>query len=327
MSAAVTVPVAAPSSRRAWLAPALLFLALALVPVVANVTGQGHWVSLMSRVMILAIAALSLDLILGVGGLVSFGHAAFVGLAAYSTGILIQEGIGDLFISLPVALVVCGLFGLFTGYVSLRTRGVAFIMITLAFGQMAFFLAQSLYVYGGDDGMTIPGRMTLAGLPLLKNNTAFYYFVFAWLAGLFVLVRAIVASRFGRALRGARDNATRMAALGYDVMKIRLAAYVMAGMMGGVAGLLLVNQTEFVSPAYMAWQRSGELIFIVIIGGLGSLWGAIAGAAAFLLLEEGLSNMTEHWKLIFGAMIVVFVLFTRGGLSALADRIFGGDAR
>lgn len=312
-------------AARNRLAPALMFLALALAPVVAHATGQGHWVSLMTRVMILAIGALSLDLILGIGGLVSFGHAAFVGLAAYATGILIQEGFGDVFVALPAALAVCGLFGLFTGYVSLRTRGVAFIMITLAFGQMAYFLAQSLYVYGGDDGLTIPGRMTIAGLPLLKNNIAFFYFVFLWLLGLFLLLRALVASRFGRALRGARDNATRMASLGYDVMKIRLAAYVMAGMMGGVSGVLLVNQTEFVSPAFMAWQRSGELIFMVIIGGLGSLWGAIAGATVFLLLEEGLPALTEHWKLIFGAMIVIFVLFTRGGLSALADRVFGRE--
>ncbi len=305
----------------ATIAPIVLFLALALFPLLAALTGQSHWLSLMTRVMILAIAALSLDLILGVGGLVSFGHAAFLGLGAYTTGILIHEGFGDAFITVPAALAVCGLFGALTGAVSLRTKGVAFIMITLAFGQMAYFFAQALYAYGGDDGLTLYDRSTVAGFAVLENGTVFYYVALGTLLACFLLVRAIVASRFGRALQGARDNAVRMASLGYDVTRIRLAAYTLSGMICGLSGVLLANHTEFVSPAFMAWQRSGELIFMVIIGGLGSLWGAIVGAAAFLLIEEGLSGLTEHWKAIFGPLIILFVLFTRGGLSGLLARI------
>lgn len=312
------------SRRLSRLIPILLFATLAAAPLLAHALGAGHWVSLLTRVMILAIAALSLDLILGIGGMVSFGHAAFVGIGAYATGILVQEGFGDLLIVVPVVVGAAALYGAFAGAISLRTHGVAFIMITLAFGQMAFFLTQSLYRYGGDDGLTLSARSTVAGFRLLENRLAFYYLVFGVLIGAYLLIRGLAASRFGRALVGCRDNATRMASLGYDVARIRLIAFVISGVLAGIAGIFLANHTEFVSPAFIAWQRSGEFIFMVIIGGLGSLWGAIAGAAAFLLIEEGLSGLTEHWKAIFGPLIILFVLFTRGGLSGLLDRIGGG---
>jgi len=302
------------------LAPLILFALLALAPPLAYALGAGHWVSLLTRVMILAIAALSLDFILGIGGMVSFGHAAFVGIGAYMAGILGHEGFGDVLIALPVVLVCCAVYGAFTGAISLRTQGVAFIMITLAFGQMAYFFAQSLYRYGGDDGLTLASRSTVAGLKLFDNKLVFFYIVLGVLILAYLIVRALAASRFGRALLACRDNATRMASLGYDVFRIRLTAFVISGMVAGVAGILMANHTEFVSPAYTAWQRSGEFIFMVIIGGLGSLWGAVAGAAAFLLIEEGLSGLTEHWKGIFGPLIILFVLFTRGGLSGLIDR-------
>lgn len=310
------------TTKRLWI-PALLFGAFALAPLLANAFGAGHWVSLLTRIMILAIATLSLDLVLGVGGMVSFGHAAFVGIGAYMAGILIQEGFGDLLIALPVTVICCALYGAFSGAISLRTRGVAFIMITLAFGQMAYFFAQALYRYGGDDGMSLSGRLTLAGFPIFENRMAFYYIVLAVLAFCYWLVSAIAASRFGRALLAARDNEVRAASLGYDVFRIRLTAFIISGVLAGVAGLLLANHTEFVSPAYIAWQRSGEFIFMAIIGGLGSLWGAIVGTAAFILIEEGLSGLTENWKAIFGPLVILFVLFTHGGISGLADRIFG----
>jgi len=311
------------ATRRDAVISLAIFAALAAAPLVAQAAGAGYWVSLLTRVMIFAIAALGLDLALGVGGLVSFGHAAFMGIGAYMSAILGQEGYGDLLIAAPVTLVCAALFGSLAGYVSLRTRGVAFIMITLAFGQMAYFFAQALYLYGGDDGLTMQARTTVAGLPLFENRVGFYYAVLIALALAFLLLRALVASRFGRALIGARDNEARMASLGFDVFRIRLVAFVISGMITALAGLLLANLTEFVSPAYLSWHRSGDLIFMTILGGLGSPWGPIAGAAAFLLAEEGLSHLTEHWKAIFGLGVILFVIFTRGGFAGLAARLLG----
>ena len=225
--------------------------------------------SLVSRVMIFSIAAVALDLLVGYGGLISFGHAAFIGLGAYAVGILSAHGIRDALIALPSALATSALFAFLTGIVCLRTKGVYFIMITLAFGQMAFFTASSLAPYGGDDGLTIAARNTLAGFPLLKNEHPFYYFVLGCLLGSYLLCRAIVASRFGRVLRGAKENPVRMATIGLPRLPLPARAYVIAGALGGLSGFLLANATEFVSPAYMSWQRSGELIVMVILGGLG----------------------------------------------------------
>jgi branched-chain amino acid transport system permease protein len=301
--------------------PLGIFLVLALLPAVTLASGSGYFLSLGARVMIFAIAAVALDLLVGCGALISFGHAAFIGLGAYAVGILAAHGIGDAAISLPTALVAAALYAFLTGIVCLRTKGVYFIMITLAFGQMAFFTASSLAPYGGDDGLTIAARSTLAGFPFIKDERAFYYAVFGCLLGSYLFCRSLVASRFGRALRGAKENPVRMAAIGFDVYRFQLAAYVIAGALAGLSGFLLANATEFVSPAYMSWQRSGELIVMVLLGGLGSLHGAIIGAAAYLLTEEWLSGLTEHWKVIFGPVLVLVVLFARGGLLGLARRI------
>jgi branched-chain amino acid transport system permease protein len=182
---------------------------------------------------------------------------------------------------------------------------------------MLFFLATSLAPYGGDDGLTLPGRSLLFGTRILAGDVAFHYAVLACLFGAYILCRSIVASRFGRVLRGARENATRMEAIGFAPYRFQLAAYVVAGCFCGLAGVLLANQAEFVSPAFMTWQRSGELIVMAILGGLGTLHGAIVGAAAFLLLEETLSGWTEHWKMIFGPLLILVVLFARGGILGL----------
>jgi branched-chain amino acid transport system permease protein len=270
--------------------------------------------------MIFAIAAVALDLVVGYGALVSFGHAAFIGLGAYAVGILAAHGIGETLVSLPVALAASMLFALATGAVSLRTKGVYFIMITLAFGQMAFFTASSLAPYGGDDGLTIAARNTLVGVPIFKYPRVLYYVVLAALAGTFFLCRAIVASRFGRVLRGAKENATRMATLGFEIYRFQLTAYVVSGGLCGLAGFLLANANDFVSPGYMAWQRSGELIIMVLLGGIGTLYGAIIGAASYLLIEEFLSGITEYWKVIFGPFLVLVVVFGRGGLVGLLAR-------
>jgi branched-chain amino acid transport system permease protein len=196
-------------------------------------------------------------------------------------------------------------------------------MITLAFGQMAYFIAGSLAPYGGDDGLTIRLRSTLFGFPILQNDRTFYYFVLLALLTVYLLFRAIVYSRFGRVFRGARENPTRMSTLGFDVFRFQRVGYVIAGAVGGLSGFLLANATEFVSPAYMSWQRSGELIIMILLGGLGTLHGAIIGAAAYLLIEEALGGITEQWKLIFGPLLVFIVLFARGGLLGLADKIRG----
>ena len=294
--------------------PILIFLILAAIPVLALIRSEDYLLSLFERLMIFAIAALSLDLLIGYGGLISFGHAAFVGLGAYAVGILSAHGMHDAIIALPVALLSSALFAYVTGVVCLRTKGVYFIMITLAFGQMVFFTASSLAPYGGDDGLTIAARNTLGGFAFFHSEGSLYYLIWGCLLGAYCFCRMLVGSRFGRVFRGAKENALRMETIGFNVYRFQLVAYVIAGMMAGLSGFLLANATEFVSPAYMSWQRSGDLIIMVILGGLGSLHGAIIGAGAYLLLEEWLSAFTEDWKVIFGPFLVLVVLFARGGL-------------
>jgi branched-chain amino acid transport system permease protein len=310
---------------KAWLRrnalPLGLLAVFALIPFAAPLISEAYVLNLVTRVMIFAIAAIALDLLVGYGALVSFGHAAFIGVGAYAAGILAAHDISDALISLPVALAASALFAWATGAVCLRTKGVYFIMITLAFGQMAFYTASSLAPYGGDDGLTIPTRSTVAGFPVFASDRTLYYVTLACLAGVYLLCRALVVSRFGRVYRGARENAARMSAIGFEVFRFRLAAYVIAGMIGGLAGFLLADLTEFVSPAYMAWQRSGDLLVMVILGGMGTLHGAILGAAVFLLTEEWLSGLTEHWKVIFGPLLVLVAVFARGGLIGAAAKL------
>jgi branched-chain amino acid transport system permease protein len=294
--------------------PVIIFLVFALMPAVARIISEEYLLSLFARVMIFSIAAVSLDLLVGFGALISFGHAAFIGIGAYAVAILSVHGLQEALVSLPVAILASALFALLTGFVCLRTKGVYFIMITLAFGQMAFFTASSLAPYGGDDGLTIAARNTVAGFALLRNERFFYYLVLACLLGTYLFCRVLVGSRFGRVFRGAKENAVRMQTIGFDVYRFQLTGYVIAGALAGLSGFLLANATEFVSPAYMSWQRSGELIIMVVLGGLGSLHGAIVGTAAYLFLEEWLSGFTENWKVIFGPLLVLVVLFARGGL-------------
>ncbi len=307
---------------RAAALPALIFSAFALLPLFAALTAQQYLLDLASRVMIFAVAAVALDLLVGYGGLISFGHAAFIGLGAYAVGILSAAGISDALVALPVAIAVAMLFAWGTGLVCLRTRGAYFIMITLAFGQMIYFVATSLAPYGGDNGLTIDARNTVAGLPLFAGDGGFYYVILGFLMATYLLCRALVGSRFGRVLRGAKENAVRMATIGFDIRRFRLIAYVIAGGLGGVSGFLLANSTEFVSPAYMSWQRSGELIVMVILGGVGTLDGALIGSAVYLVAEEFMSGWMENWQVIFGPFLVLVVLFARGGLIGLAWRLW-----
>jgi branched-chain amino acid transport system permease protein len=329
-ASAATDKPALPMARRLAL-PVAIFLVLALLPVAAALTKQEYLIDLATRVIVFAVAAVALDVLVGYGGLISFGHAGFIGLGAYAVGILSAHGVGDALLALPAAIAASMLFAWLTGIVCLRTKGVYFIMITLAFGQMIFFVATSLAPYGGDNGLTIT-RNTVAGLTLLKDDRAFYYVTLLCLLATYLFCRALVASRFGRVLRGGKENPTRMATIGFTVRDFQLVAYIIAGGLGGLSGFLLANSTEFVSPAYMSWQQSGELIVMVILGGLGTLHGAIIGTAAYLVIEEWLSGITENWQVIFGPLLVLAVLFARGGLlglgSALRRRFVGrlGDA-
>jgi branched-chain amino acid transport system permease protein len=296
-----------------------LFALMALLPLLSALFGGSYLLLIGERVLIFAIAAISLELLIGAGGLVSFGHAAFLGVGSYGAGIAASHGLGTLIVALPAALGASALFALATGAIAVRTRGVYFIMITLAFGQMAFFVATSLAPYGGDDGLTWPTRTLVLGTRMLKNETTFYYVIFAFLVATYVLVSRLIASRFGRVLRGLTDDDLRMQAIGFTPYPYRLTAYVIAGTICGLAGFLLGNQAEFVSPAYMHWQRSGELIMMVLLGGTGTLFGPILGSLVFLLLEETLSRLTEHWKVILGPLLVLVVLFARGGIAGGID--------
>lgn len=308
--------------RRDLILPAVIFLILAAVPAFSALFAERYLLDIAARIMVFAVAAVALDLLVGFGGLISFGHAAFMGLGAYAVGILSAEGVGDALISLPVALAISMIFAWVTGSICLRTRGAYFIMITLAFGQMVYFIASSLAHYGGDDGLTINARNTVAGLALFSNDRAFYYVILLSLLLTYLFCRALVVSRFGRVLRGAKENPTRMATMGYNVVRYRLVAYVIAGGLAGFSGFLLANLTEFVSPAYMSWQRSGELIVMVILGGVGTFNGAIIGSIVYLLAEQWLSVFVENWKIVFGPVLVLIVLFARGGIIGLGGRLW-----
>jgi branched-chain amino acid transport system permease protein len=285
---------------------------LALVPVYALVTGETFSVALFTRTIILAIGAVSLNLIMGYGGMVSFGQAAYLGIGGYAVGILAKEGIGSGFVQWPIAVAASALYALVVGALSLRTRGVYFIMITLAFAQMIYYVAIGLDRYGGDDGLTIYKRSQFSGLLDLQNKTVFYYLCFALLVAGIYLVARLVNSRFGLVIRGARSNDRRMQAIGFPTFHYRLVCFVIAGALCGLAGALLANHTNFISPALMHWTRSGDLIVMVVLGGLGSLFGPLVGAAAFLLLEEGLSRLTEYPDLILG-------IYVNGGIEGLLE--------
>ncbi len=298
----------------------ILVVGFAVLPMMASVADQDFLIVVATRIMIYAIAALSLDLILGYGAMVSFGHAAFIGIGAYAVGIAAEHDLWEGAITLPMAMLAAGAFALITGAIGLRTRGVYFIMITLAFGQMAYYTASSLSAYGGDDGLTMWGRTELLGSPLLEDRMAFHYFVLICLIGCWWFGARLVSSRFGRVITGVRENRARMAAVGFDPYRHQLVAYVISGMMAGLAGALLANHAEFVSPAYMSWQRSGDLIIMVVLGGMGTLYGAVLGAVAYLMMEDVLAGWTEHWRVIFGPILILLVLYARGGLARAFDR-------
>ena len=312
---------------------AALIALLVLMPVYAHAIGNLFLLSLFTRIVILALAAVSLNLIMGFGGMVSFGHAAYIGIGGYVVGILAHEGVSSAFVQWPLALALSALVALVIGALCLRTRGVYFIMITLAFAQMIYYVAVALDRYGGDDGLTIYQRSSFGGLLDLANKTVFYYLCLALLFAAVYLVWRIVNSRFGLVIQGARSNDRRMNAIGFPTYQYRLACFVIAGTLCGLSGVLLANHTDFISPAMMHWTRSGDLIVMAVLGGMGSVFGPVIGALALLVLEEALpwligvvahiftskdvSAAREYWQLILGPMLLLIVLFARGGIDGI----------
>lgn len=305
-----------------------LLIALAIMPVLTELMDQAFYLDIATRILILAIAAVSLNLILGFGGMVSFGHAAFIGLGAYAVGIPIYYEEYSGWLHFPLAIGVSALYALVTGAISLRTKGVHFIMITMAFSQMVFFLFVSLEEYGGDDGLLIWSDSEFVDGLDIDDADTFYYICFISLIGVLYLVHRMVNSRFGRVIRGSMSNDKRMKALGYPTYGYKLTAYVISGAICGYAGALMGNFTNFISPDMMGWTRSGELIFMVVLGGSGSIMGPLYGVLSFLLLEEFLPDIMDlfadgagiYWHLPFGILLVLVVLFVRGGINGLLDR-------
>ena len=297
----------------------LLLVLLFSVPTVAHALGQTFYITLVARILIFALAASGLNLLLGYAGLVSFGHALFVGLGAYVVGIAADAGLLNGWLQLLMTISLCGLVALVTGAISLRTSGMAFIMITLAFAQMFYFLGVSLKQYGGDDGLQLLARSDLWPLSI-RTNTGLYYVALCLLVLTLYLTQRIVNSRFGRVIRATKTNRPRMRVLGYPVFRYQLAVYIMSGVICGLSGFLLANLTNFISPAYMAWTVSGDLIVMVMLGGISTIMGPLVGAILFVLLETILAGYTQHWMLILGPVIVLIALLARRGVYGLIPR-------
>jgi branched-chain amino acid transport system permease protein len=317
-------------SRRAiWLLPCLILLLAA--PTIFNVLGQPFYLRVLTRILIFALAASSLNLILGFGGMVSLGHAAFVGLASYIVGIAAWhqtndvplltwpftiEGSTNLLIVFPFAIAGAALLAAIIGAISLRTSGLYFIMITLAFAQMVYYYAISLDQYGGDDGMRMRIRPTLPGLDL-ADRSSYYYLVLAVLLGILGFLTLLIRSRFGLVINGARQNERRIRAIGIEPFPYRVACFTISGAIAGCAGVLLANLDLYVSPADLSITRSNELVAMILLGGTGTIWGPPLGAAFYILAQLALGNATTHWPLIFGPALIIVVLFARRGLIGL----------
>ena len=307
-----------PSVLRA-MAPTMLGLVLLLIfPLVAPALNLEFYVSFVRRVLIFALAATSLNFILGYGGMVALGHAAFFGAGAYVVAILSAQGVAQALIAWPAAIVVAGVLAFVIGLISLRTRGVYFIMITLAFAQMVFYLFISLRQYGGEDGINLSGPALFPGLNLADDKT-FYYVVLVIVVACLWWLNRLIQARFGQALQGIRENEARMEALGYTVFRIKLLAFVIAGAMAGLAGALLAQHNQFVSPSLMHWTASANLIIMVIVGGIGLRYGGLVGAAVMLWLEEVLRLYTDYWHLPLGVLLLAIVLFAPRGLAGVWD--------
>ena len=315
---------------KTWVA-GLVILLFAAVPIVSILTDQAFYMAQYSRIMIYALAAVALNLILGFGGMVSLGHALYIGIGAYGVGILDFHGVTNGWLQLLAALGVGGLFATAIGAVVVRLKGMTFIMITLAFAQMGYFLAVTLRTYGGEDGRAI-GMRSQMHLFDFSNPVVLYYVIFVCLMGTVWWINRSITSRFGMVIRGSKSNERRMLALGFSTFRYKLAAYVISAQICVIAGFLLANLTLYASPSYMQWMVSAELIIMVILGGMFTVFGPVIGAMVFLLLEEWLSNfhsvsfpafgelVNEHWLAVLGAFVIVVVLTARNGVYGYVGR-------
>ncbi|HUT51051.1 MAG TPA: branched-chain amino acid ABC transporter permease [Alphaproteobacteria bacterium] len=286
---------------------------LLIVPVV----GDAYAVRVASRIVILAMIAISLDILLGYGGLISFGHAMFLGSGGYVVGVLAFLGIQNGLVAYPAAVALSILLAALVGYLVLRTVGVYFIMITLAFAQMLYYVANGVRIgenYGGDEGLPLAGRSPLFGLVDFNDPAVLHYFCVIILAAVLFGSYRLVNSRFGRVLQAAKDNERRVRSLGYNTFRYRLVAFMISGGIAGLAGALHMNLQKFVSPDEFHWVISGDLLIMVIVGGAKSLIGPIIGTAVFVFLEEFISSITEHWMIVFGPLLILVVMFGRGGI-------------
>ncbi|MDP1732796.1 MAG: branched-chain amino acid ABC transporter permease [Sulfuritalea sp.] len=307
--------------------PWLVVGLLALFPLLEST----FYMQLLTKVLIMAIFAMSLDLLVGYTGLVSFGHAAYFGLAGYALALMAPKyEVVNLWWSLPAAIGVCALFALITGMLVLRTRGIYFIMVTLAFAQMLFFIFHDTKLGGGSDGIYIYAKPTMKlgdvdvlNLEKLEN---FYWLTLILMAATYLLLRRVLGSTFGRALVGIKVNEHRMRALGFPVFRYQLSSFVLSGALAGVAGYLAAVQYGFVNPEILSWHQSGAVLMMVILGGMGTLHGAVIGAFAFVLLQEVLSNQAwfgasaKHWQLAMGLFIMLVALYLPQGMAGLAQK-------
>jgi branched-chain amino acid transport system permease protein len=312
----------------------LLTLALACAfPLAMHAMDQQFYITFATRILIYAMAAASLNLVLGYGGMVSFGHAAFFGAGAYIVGILAVEGVTSLWIAWPAAIAVAALAALLIGAISLRTRGVYFIMITLAFAQMMYYVFVSMKAYGGDDGLSLPARSTPGFGISLSNDFVWYYLVLALLVAVLYLLHRILRARFGRVIEAIRENETRATAIGYPVYRYKLLCFVISGAIAGLAGALIANQTSYVGPALLHWVQSGTLMIMVILGGVGRFWGGPVGAVVLLALEEAFSGSpllgeyALHWQLPVGLILLAVVLFAPQGIAGLVKAKSAGSQK
>ena len=310
---------ASASLRGRALAMTVLLAGCAL-PFALQAAGMDYYVSLASRILVFAIAATGLNLVLGYGGMVSLGHAAFVGIGSYAGAVLIVEGVPGAGAHLLATLLASGLAALVIGAISLRTRGVYFIMITLAFAQMVYYVAVGLKRYGGEDGLNLPSKSTLGFGIDLGSDIAFYHVVLAILVAVLVVFDRMLDARFGRALFGIRENEARMEALGYPTSRFRLTAFAVAGGVAGLAGALFANHNLFVSPSVLHWTQSATFVVMVILGGIGYRYGGVLGALVLLLLEEVLAAYTEFWHLPLGVLLLAVVFLAPQGLSGWLER-------
>ncbi|WP_295809468.1 branched-chain amino acid ABC transporter permease [uncultured Nitratireductor sp.] len=321
-------------SSSKFLISVCVMVALVALPFFADMLGQPALTSLATRVLIYGIAAASLNFVLGFGGMVSFGHAAFFGVGGYVVGILYQHyasgeplfgflpGTNQLLVTLPAAVLISGAVAAVIGALSLRTSGVQFIMITLAFAQMLFFFFVSLKAYGGDDGLIIRRANEVPGLNMRDKQTIYYVCLVAAIV-FFALLSKLVNSRFGYVIAGLRQSEQRMAAIGLSAYRYKLVAFVISGMGAGLAGALMANFMRFASPDMLHWTKSGELMVMVILGGVGTVFGPLIGAGTFIVLESLLASWTENWQLGLGLILLFVVLYTQGGVQALLERVFG----